>query len=261
MTSLFALAFVSTASAVPVNVGADAIAWAELFESQNKPADNDYGSPASLAWSHDPANPSATVATAFVKCGAFAAKEFIVGGGLTEDDVDALTTSPSPEAALWYDAIVADTTVGDLSLFEVDMDELERGDLLVAKYGSGEDSGHVMLVSSIRSTALGHSLSLVPASPANATDDKWLLVIADSTKTPHGTEPSATAAAMGVVWDTRHKNKDADGTVDKGVGIGTVVVYTNATTGAITGWRWSYNGTYYPPSSRPMVAGRLTVDE
>lgn len=255
------LAFVATASATPVNVGVDAVTWAALFESKNTPANNDYGSPASLTWSYDPANPSATVATAFVRCGAFAAKEFIIGGGLAEADIDDLTTSPSPEAALWYDAIVADTTVGDLSLFQVDMADLERGDILVAKYGSGDDTGHIMLVSSVLSTARGDSLSLVPASPANATDDKWLVVIYDSTKTPHGSVPSSAATTMGVVQDSRNRDRDAGGAEDKGVGVGTIVVYTDATSGDITGWRWSYNGSYYLPSARPMVAGRLTIEE
>lgn len=263
MSTLLALALsaVSSASATPVNVGADAVSWAALFERYNTPANNDYGSPSALTWVYDPANPTATVATAYVKCGAFAAKEFIIGGGLTEDDVEDLTTSKSPEAALWYDAIVADTTVNDLSLFEVTMDELERGDLLVAKYTSGEDSGHVMLVSTVRSTTRGHDLALVPASPADSTDDKWLVVIYDSTKSPHGSNPSTNAKTMGVLRDSRNADTDAGGVEDKGVGVGTVVVYTDADDGTITGWRWSYNGTYYPPSSRPLVAGRLTIEE
>lgn len=258
---LTVLALVATASATPVNVGVDAVTWAALFESKNSPANNDYGSPAALTWVYDPADPTATVATAFVRCGAFAAKEFIIGGGLTETDIDDLTTSESPEAALWYDAILADTTVGDLSLFQVDVADLERGDILVSKYGSGADTGHIMLVSSVLSTARGDTLSLVPASPADATDDKWLVVVYDSTKTPHGSDPHPDAVTMGVVRDSRNRDRDATGAEDRGVGVGTVVVYTNASTGAITGWRWSYNGSYYPPSLRPMIAGRLTIEE
>ena len=106
--------------------------------------------------------------------------------------------------------------------------------------------------------------SVVPVSPANASDTRWMVVIYDSTKTPHGSTPSTAATNQGVQRDSRNEFPESSTVEDQGMGVGTVVVYTDSSTGAITGWRWSYNGNYYSQvpttgtTTRPLIAGRVT---
>ncbi len=260
--AILALVSTNTALAATVNLGADAVAWQELFESYNAPANNNYGSPADLVWTYDAANPGATVATATVRCGSYAAKGFVVGAQLTESELTSLTTSPSPEAAKWYDAIVAGASVGAVHIGEVDIADLERGDILAAKYETATDTGHVMIVGSVSLVPTSTPSWVVPLSPTNAgTDARWIVVIHDATKTPHGTTPNSRATDLGVQRDSRNEFTDAGGVEDQGVGVGTVLVYTDSS-GAITGWRWSHNGSYYAndTTGRPLVAGRITED-
>ena len=83
-----------------------------------------------------------------------------------------------------------------------------------------------------------------PSGPEVKGTSQWELPVIDSSETGHGPN------------DTRYK---ADGTFREGQGQGIFRLYSEETTGAITGYSWSNlpNSQYFDLVARPLVIGRL----
>jgi len=143
----------------------------------------------------------------------------------------------SPLAATYHDNIVRENGFKNITR----VGEIDLGDILAAKYLDGSSvSGHVMLVDSVP-TPRTASKPLVSGTVQYEVD------IIDSTSSPHGP------------YDTRRL---ADGTNDTGAGRGTIRLYAK-NNGTIAGWTWSTSSgsTFYSPTARPIVAGRLAPSQ
>jgi len=174
-----------------------------------------------------------------------------------------LTGSTSPDSKKWNDAIDSERTYtngsGTFSLTERDaVADIAAGDILAAEYSSGGASGHTMVVSSIALTGSGLSTSIPNVSSVN----RYEVEVYDSTSSVHGNFVGST--------DSRYLT-DLDGSNnpvnDKGIGTGRILIFADASSGALVGWTWNTtSGTVYQgtdstqnaDSYRPMVAGFLS---
>lgn len=140
--------------------------------------------------------------------------------------------STSPNPAMYHDAIEND----QYGFEHVDeFEDIEAGDLLMAKYLDGSGPGHAMIV---RNVAL-------LAEDTTTHERMWSVQVIDCSKDTHSN-------------DTREFTK-TDGTkfATQGAGWGEMKVVTKD--GDITGYSWSFrNGsTFYTPSVRHLTLGRL----
>jgi hypothetical protein len=194
--------------------------------------ENTYGEPVSIE-----AAPNGEV-RATTKCGSFVSELLRQSYPELEDGtlLRELTGMGSADAEHWYDAIAGEAQAGGVRLRRIDaIDELRAGDIVAAKYPSGDATGHVFLY-------------LGPPR-VNAYSGGTLVEVLDSTQSPHSA-------------DTRGRGGE-------GIGRGWLRLYP-ADDGAIAGWRWSLddttaffaNGTCAVAAceSRPLVVGRLELD-
>ncbi len=138
--------------------------------------------------------------------------------------------SANPSSPTYHDQIVAQNHFINVTDFRT----AQPGDLLVSKYaGSTGNTGYQLILLSSESEGVVNGV------------ERFSVTAVDSTRSPHGETDSR--------WN-------ADGGVhDYGVGIGSLYVDANASTGEIVGHTWSTvaNGSYYGQAERHLVAGRF----
>lgn len=225
---------------------------------------NLWGSPASIYY--DGSNKLHATA----KCGSFTAlllKE-AYSGLVTDNVLIALTGSSSPFAEEWYAAILNETSDAGsgIGFFQRDtVASLQRGDILASAYSMSGDTGHVMTVRESVRVASNIALPSDKEIPGVSLVNKYEVSVFDSTNSPHG------SYANNPKPDTRYKrfcNGAWEFVTDTGIGSGTIVLYEDASTGALVAWAWNVSPTtasfYYAVtpnqgnfSYRPIVAGFL----
>lgn len=214
-----------------------------------------------------------------VVCGSFVSRVHRLVHGLTgsgssdpNDTMNRLFGSGLPNAAQWYDGIVAartvDQTTGGVTK-RVTVTQLANpmtangfqghNIVLAAKYSNASDSdtGHVMIAASWTEDAPAQGFTM----PTGATR-RWRVRIFDSTKTSHydgsnlstdSREQAESGAGFDGQWGT---NDDND---DNGIGEASIHVFSNDA-GAIIAWTWTVtDAQIYTQADRPMVAGEMTV--
>jgi hypothetical protein len=141
--------------------------------------------------------------------------------------------STSPTAAMYHDAIAANAC-GFTNI--VDFNNIQPGDLLVAKYLDGSpDTGHVMMVESEAKSA--------PDSKGVVT---WLVQVIDCADSAHTNDTRVFVTPSG----TKHTT---------GAGAGTIQVFKKG--GAIQGYSWSAtkSSMIHTQSQRNVVLGRFNL--
>jgi hypothetical protein len=151
----------------------------------------------------------------------------------TRDHMKTWTGRERPLATTWYDTIHAGNG------FEVigDIQAIKPGDIIAVHYPPGEgDTGHIMI-------AAGVARERRASAPEEPDTRQWELDVVDSSKSGHGKN------------DTRWL---ADGTFARGVGEGTLRLYSNSD-GMIAGYAWSVlsPSKFVPVSEHPLVVGRM----
>lgn len=153
---------------------------------------------------------------------------------LTPANLHTLTGHDRPTATIWYDTIAAAKGFDVIPTLK----QIQPGDILAIQYPAGqqEDTGHIMLAASAPQPRK-------PSAPLVDKTDQWELAVIDSSKSGHGTK------------DTRHH---PDATYDRGVGQGTVRLYSNPD-GTLAGYSWSTlsASTFEPSSLHKIIVGRL----
>jgi hypothetical protein len=264
-TLLVGAALVTVAAPVHAAWPADHLSQAQAWVNVIKADNNSYGDDPNIWW-------VGSDLYAHTKCGSFTALLLEAAYPVVTDDVlEALTTTSSPFAAEWHDAIETEALDGvsgiGLTLRD-DVSAIQAGDILAAEYVEGtSDTGHVMTVASITRT---HTNVAPPYTITGVSlVNKYRVTIYDSTKSPHGsyaTNPNP---------DTRYVKQwepvSSTWINDQGIGSGTIVIYEDPATGDLVAWAWNVSPTtadfYYssvpPPAGstkkhRPMVAGFLS---
>jgi hypothetical protein len=157
--------------------------------------------------------------------------------GTTTGELKDWTGHSRPVASVWYDTIAAGKRFEQVSRVE----KILPGDVIAVKYlpgaeNTGEDTGHIMI-------AAGLARARTPSKPLIDATDQWELLVVDSSKSGHGKE------------DTR---KQADGTFARGVGEGTLRLYSNPD-GSVAGYTWSTLSVskFLPVAEHKVIVGRL----
>jgi hypothetical protein len=267
LATLVVGAVLVTAAASPVHAAwpADHLSQAQAWVNVIKADNNFYGDNPDIWW-------VGSDLYAQTKCGSFTALLLKAAYPVVTDDVlDALTTSSSPFAAEWHDAIEAEAYDSDSGIgftLRDDVSAIQAGDILAAEYAEGSaDTGHVMTVASITlvssNVAPPYTITGVPLV------NRYRVTVYDSTKSAHG------SYASNPYPDTRYLKQWDTATSkwinDQGIGSGTIVIYEDPATGDLVAWAWNVSTTtadfYYssvaPPAGstkkqRPMVAGYLS---
>lgn len=226
------------------------IETANLYVATIDPANNDYGSPLSVYYDEQ------GVLHAESKCGSYAAHLFKASYDTVTDSVfTGLFGSTSPAAQLWFAGLAAEGEYnnqdGTFSTHVVPtVDAIQCGDVLAAAYNTNSGAtGHVMIADTLSEVG---PQNLSPGKiPGYASAIRWDVMIHDCTSSAHGSV------------DTRD-GAEQNGRDDRGLGMGMIVIYEDANSGAIIGWKWSTTtSTIYQcvnPNAanyRPMVAGYL----
>lgn len=204
------------------------LSWAETLVNNITPENNSYsGSPTVVTWNgvggarrYQNRTYCATFLTALMK----------QGYGFTTDDIEDWLGSPSPSAAVYFDAI--DDGNGFRRVLRVE--DIRAGDIVAISYPTITDglSGHVVI-------ARRAPRRLTAASPLVPGTTQYELAIVDSTSTPHGT------------GDTRTRGD--------GAGFGLIRVYADGSRN-VAGYTWSTaaGSVYYSTSLRPIMVGRFS---
>lgn len=235
---------------------ADHLSQASTWLSEITPQKNDYGSPSEVWYD---ANGKLNV---YARCGGFVA-ELIkqTYSSVTDDVLEDLTGSPSPNATQLYTAIDGEASVttddGAIAFVARDtIDDVVAGDILASDYETTTSTGHVMMVAT---TPVMTGEDLATAIPDVDSVDRYTVHIIDATSSVHGNSAGTT--------DTRYltdRNSKGLSVNDKGLGAGDILIYADHATGEIVGWTWNtYQSTPYQGTDpdgtdyRPIVAGAL----
>ena len=235
MTLPLLLATCGAAATRPVEPVPPHLADARAMVADIRPAANTYAyGPGDLRWKGEAGSPAYAC---HASCSAFLTLLLMHAYHTSAEQMQAMTGSAHPHAAVWHDAIVARRR----GLRQIThLADARPGDILAVRFppGTAADTGHVMLVDV---AAVPHAAS-APVVPGTT---QWDVTIIDSSKDPHG--PA----------DTR---RPADGPAGTGVGRGTVRIYTHPD-GTVAGYAWSDSAktAYRPQAEREMVIGRLEV--
>ena len=177
----------------------------------------------------------ATEYTSFADCSGFLNALLRQAFSLTSDDFDAWLQTRRPLAKHYFDAVHAKNKFSPVPR----IGELQPDDIIAIRYPNGvpgDNTGHVLLVVE-RPTP--HAISR----PRIADTTQWLVHVADSSRSGHGTR------------DTRHLST---GGFHAGAGAGFLRLYANADD-KIVGFAWSSaaGSAFYDNTTRPLVVGRL----
>ena len=207
--------------------------WAEDVAPHVLPENNDYGSGTLTTVRWGTPTDLASYKNYSV-CNSFVTKVLQKAYYWTDADFRTWMGASSPLASTYHDTIQAGTGFSNLTT----VGNIQVGDLIAVKYPAGSTvSGHLMIVSAL-------PRARTASNPLQTGTSQWEVEIIDSSSSNHGT------------FDTRVM---ADGTIDAGVGIGTMRLYTNAN-GTFAGHTWSISSgsTYYSMTARHLVVGRVT---
>lgn len=262
--------------------GTTVVARAEFYVSRVFPANNAYtysnqtgGGQITIT---DPDGDELFDVNARVVCGSFVARVHRLVHGLTgsgssdpNDTMNRLFGSGLPNAAQWYDGIVAEGSVVQGTGASAKTVRITRianpmtangfaghNIVLASKYGNAAgDSGHAMIAASWTDDTPADT----SAFPQGATR-RWNVRIFDSTKSSHydgsnlitdSREQGESGAGYDGVWGT------ADDNDDNGIGEAHIHVYSD-NAGAIVAWAWTLaDNEIYTQADRPMVAGEMIV--
>jgi hypothetical protein len=155
--------------------------------------------------------------------------------GKTAADFKQWTGHARPVATVWYDTIASEKSFKLVATVE----DILPGDVIAVQYPpGGDDTGHIML-------AAGLAVARQASKPLIDGAKQWELLVIDSSKSGHGKE------------DTR---RQPDGTFARGVGEGTLRLYTGAD-GTIAGYAWSTLSVskFVPVTEHKVIVGRLLM--
>ncbi|MGK3964673.1 hypothetical protein WMF38_10910 [Sorangium sp. So ce118] len=160
--------------------------------------------------------------------------------GYTSTDIALLWGSTSPNSALYYSKFAASV----YTTLITNAASIAAGDVLVLG-ATSTYSGHTAIVT-------GPATQLTTAlNPVFADTKQWAVPIADSTTSVHGCSVAFP--------DSRWSGTCGGGTFTAGEGTAYMRLYSD-NAGALQGHSWSVTSgaTYYSPTMRPYVIGRLT---
>jgi hypothetical protein len=219
----------STAAERPA--GADHLWWEEDLVDHVAPEKNAYGSnPSHVTWA------GVGEATEYENrsvCTSFLTLSLEQARGWTSADVQAWLGSPSPTAARYHDAIVAEDGFSRVATIGV----IAPGDIIAIRYPEGGPvTGHA-------ASAASAATPRVATKPLIDGTSQYELTVIDSSRTGHG--PT----------DTRRR---PDGSWHQGAGRGVLRLYGDADD-HIVGYTWStYTfSEFHPLSERHLAVGRL----
>lgn len=262
-TSVFTLLTIVPTGAKAAN-WPDHVLLAGTYIQDIQANNNAYNSPAVLRY-------VSGVLYATTRCGSFTAAllKNAYPGELTDTKLTALTGSNSPYADQWYNAIknqASDPASGLAFVKRTTVAAIQSGDILASIYTTSGDTGHAMTVGTIETSLTQYNIDPPNPIPGVAKVNKYVFEVFDSTKNVHG------SYAGNPFPDSRYLKQYSGGVWvnDEGIGSGHIVVYGNASTGAIVAWAWNVSPTtssfYYavnPPTGstyekRPLVAGYIS---
>jgi len=183
-----------------------------------------YGTPQAVTWPADGVTPSAVVT-----CTPFVTQNLRYSYGINGTTLKGLAGSTSPTPTQYYAAIYNENVKDNLKFTRIDDGRQAKvGDYFVMRYDNvctsassvGKDDGHMV--------AFNSTLTFVKNSDIGALYD---VEIIDSTSAYHGS------------LDTRNVKKEANGTVDTGVGIGIMRLVLDPNNGSVLGYKWSQKAT------------------
>jgi hypothetical protein len=212
------------------------LTWAENLVSTITPANNQYGSPASIQW----AGVDGPVSSNTSVCSTFVTTLLKRAYNLTSTNFKTWMGSTSPSAEVYHDAIAVEhgfTRIAQVAA-------LKAGDVIAIEYRDPDatSTGHVAVASS---TPVDRGL-VTKNGATLRTYDVWVI---DSSRSYHGKS------------DTRYLKKDG-ANPDNGVGEGIMRIFAVPATGAIAGHTWSdLSGSdfYAQPGEDPSTGGRHLV--
>lgn len=212
------------------------------------PANNIYASGCEIHYDED------DVLHARSKCGSFVAEVYRDAyAELTKPVMQGLFEWGHPNSERWFDGIAEERQFGEFgAVCLTNIFDLRSGDVLVSKYVSGNNSGHTMMFGAASSKGFA-AVDCIPGyDQEGQVVEVWKTLIADSTRTPHGT------------LDTR-KGAEENGDDDRGIGGATIYILADPDSGEIVGWTWSatLNGSMYQCVDaeedvyRPLIGGYI----
>ncbi|WP_437513720.1 hypothetical protein [Sorangium sp. So ce1099] len=161
---------------------------------------------------------------------------------ITSTDIAVLWGSTSPNSAQYYTSFNAGNHVTKIT----NASGIAAGDVLVIGATSSPSySGHTAIIT-------GPATQLTTAlNPVFANTKQWTVPIADSTTSVHGCSTTFP--------DSRWTGNCTTGVFTPGEGTAFMRLYSD-NSGNLQGYSWSVTSgaTYYSPSTRPYVIGRLT---
>jgi hypothetical protein len=224
-TSITALPQTAAAS-IPTH-----LSWALDIESHVAPENNDYAtSPSYIHWA---GSNGSTIYENRTVCATFVTAVLMQAYGWDTHYFQTWMGTNSPSAAVYYAAIVAKDGFTKINK----VTDIQPGDLVAVKFPSGSYvTGHMM-------TATANPILRVATKPIINGTTQWEVPIVDSSRSYHGP------------GDTRIM---PDGSIDRGVGAGSIRIYTDSM-GAYKGYTWSVDpgSLYYTTGTRPIAVGRL----
>ncbi|WP_437758884.1 hypothetical protein [Sorangium sp. So ce1389] len=160
--------------------------------------------------------------------------------GYTSTDIAVLWGSTSPNSAQYYSKFAASVHTTLIT----NASSIAAGDVLVIG-AAGTYTGHTAIVTG-PATQLSTALN-----PVYANTKQWAVPIADSTTSVHGCSVAFP--------DSRWTGNCTTGTFAAGEGTAYMRLYSDLSDN-LQGYSWSVTSgaTYYAPSVRPYVIGRLT---
>ncbi|KYF78208.1 hypothetical protein BE17_08425 [Sorangium cellulosum] len=157
--------------------------------------------------------------------------------GYTSTDIAVLWGSTSPNSAQYYTNFSAGNHITQIT----NAAEIAAGDVLVIG-ASGTYTGHTAIVT-------GAAIPISALNPVYANTKQWAVPIADSTTTTHGCSVSFP------------DSRCVGGVFTAGEGTAFIRLYSDLSDSLVGyGFSWSVTSgaTYYTPTARPYVIGRLT---
>ena len=207
------------------------LSWALDIESHVAPENNDYAtSPSYIHWA---GSDGATIYENRTVCATFVTAVLMQAYGWDTHYFQNWMGTNSPSAAVYYAAIVAKKGFTKIN----SVTGIQPGDLVAIKFPNGSYvTGHMM-------TATAVPIFHPATKPIINGTTQWEVPIVDSSRSYHGP------------GDTRLL---PDGSIDRGVGQGSIRIYTDSN-GVYKGYTWSADSgsLYHSTSTRPIAVGRL----
>ncbi|HTN87057.1 MAG TPA: hypothetical protein VL242_25335 [Sorangium sp.] len=158
--------------------------------------------------------------------------------GYTPTDIAVLWGSTSPNSSQYYTNFDAGNHITKITTAS----GIAAGDVLVIGTGTSTSSAHTAIIT-------GSAIPISALNPVYAGTKQWAVPIADSTTTSHGCSASFP------------DSRCVGGVFTAGEGTAFIRLYSDLSDSLVGyGFTWSVTSgaTYYTPTARPYVIGRLT---